>query len=118
MYETVLAGNRYWDATKPWLLAKAAYSKTAPDLASQKRLQTILYFTLETVRIAALMLQPIMPTKMGKLLDDLGVEKEERTWENAKEGKRWRLEGRNDVENAKIRKMEPLFPKWDEEFED
>ncbi|KAJ3055330.1 methionyl-tRNA synthetase [Rhizophlyctis rosea] len=118
VYETVLEGNHYWDATQPWLLAKAAYSKTAPDPTAETRLQTVLYFTFETVRIAALMLQPIMPTKMAKLLDDLGVEKEERRWENAEIGRRWRVVGADQGQNTKISKMEPLFPKWDEEFDD
>ena len=38
----------------------------------------VLYVTLETLRIAAILLQPVMPASMGRLLDLLGVPPEAR----------------------------------------
>ncbi|HEX5143610.1 MAG TPA: methionine--tRNA ligase, partial [Mycobacterium sp.] len=60
------AANRYFSAQEPWVLRKS-------DLpADQQRFGTVLYTTLEAVRIAALLVQPVMPTSAAKLLDLLG----------------------------------------------
>jgi methionyl-tRNA synthetase len=45
----------------------------------EARFRTVLFTTLETVRIAALLSQPVMPDSMGKLLDLLG-QSDERTF--------------------------------------
>jgi methionyl-tRNA synthetase len=44
------------------------------------RFRTVLYTTLETVRIAALLSQPVMPESTGKLLDLLGQTAKQRTF--------------------------------------
>jgi methionyl-tRNA synthetase len=64
--------NRYFSAEQPWVLAKLT-SET-----DQERFRTVLYTTLETVRIAALLSQPVMPESMGKLLDLLGQPADQR----------------------------------------
>jgi methionyl-tRNA synthetase len=56
------AANKYFSAQEPWVLRKT----------DQDRFATVLYTTLETVRIAALLSQPVMPESMAKLLDLLG----------------------------------------------
>ena len=66
------AANRYFSANEPWKLAK---SESAADRA---RFGTVLYTTLEVVRIAALLVQPVMPESAGKLLDLLGQPSEQR----------------------------------------
>jgi methionyl-tRNA synthetase len=66
------AANRYFSAHEPWKLAK---SESAADRA---RFGTVLYTTLEVVRIAALLVQPVMPESAGKLLDLLGQPGEQR----------------------------------------
>ena len=38
-----------------------------------KRMRMVLFTTIETLRIVAILLQPVMPAAMGKLLDLLGV---------------------------------------------
>ncbi len=48
---------------------------------ARDRFATVLYTTLETVRIAALLSQPVMPESMGKLLDLLGQPEDRRTFE-------------------------------------
>jgi methionyl-tRNA synthetase len=68
------AANRYFSAQEPWVLRK---SEAAVD---QQRFGTVLYTTLEVVRIAALLVQPVMPTSAGKLLDLLGQPDDQRTF--------------------------------------
>lgn len=66
------AANRYFSAQEPWVLRK---SDAAAD---QERFSTVLYTTLEAVRIAALLIQPVMPESAAKLLDLLGQPTDQR----------------------------------------
>jgi methionyl-tRNA synthetase len=66
------AANRYFSAQEPWVLRK---SDAAED---QERFRTVLYATLEAVRIAALLVQPAMPDSAAKLLDLLGQPADQR----------------------------------------
>ncbi|RJO76357.1 methionine--tRNA ligase [Nocardia panacis] len=60
---TLGEANRYFSAQAPWTLAK---SGTPEDLAREA---TVLYVTLEVVRIVALLVQPVMPGSASKILD-------------------------------------------------
>jgi methionyl-tRNA synthetase len=64
------AANKYFSAQEPWVLRKS----------DESRFRTVLYTTLETVRIAALLSQPVMPESMAKLLDLLGQTDDQRTF--------------------------------------
>ncbi len=68
---TVLADtNAYFAEQEPWTLRKNG---------EFERMNTVLYVTLEVVRQVAILMQPVMPSSMEKLLDLLGVaEGEER----------------------------------------
>ena len=68
---TVLADtNAYFAEQEPWTLRKNG---------EFERMNTVLYVTLEVVRQVAILMQPVMPGSMEKLLDLLGVaEGEER----------------------------------------
>jgi methionyl-tRNA synthetase len=66
IWQMLGAANRYFSAQEPWVLRK---SDAAAD---QQRFGAVLYTTLEAVRIAALLVQPVVPTAAGKLLDLLG----------------------------------------------
>lgn len=68
------AANRYFSAQEPWVLRKS----DAP--ADQARFRTVLYTTLEVVRIATLLSQPVMPQSTAKLLDLLGQPADERSF--------------------------------------
>gem|GEM_PF-5800450 len=46
----------------------------------QARFATVLYTTCEVVRIAALLVQPVMPDSAGKLLDLLGQRPDQRSF--------------------------------------
>ena len=63
VFEVVAETNRYFANAEPWKLAKT----------DRARMQGVLYVTIETLRIAAILLQPIMPGSMSRLLDLLGV---------------------------------------------
>ncbi|MCV7191931.1 methionine--tRNA ligase [Mycolicibacterium brumae] len=60
------SANRYFTAQEPWVLRKS------DDAGDQQRFRTVLYTTMEVVRIAALLTSPVMPTSADKLLDLLG----------------------------------------------
>ncbi|KGI69641.1 methionine--tRNA ligase [Mycolicibacterium rufum] len=64
------AANRYFSAQEPWVLRK-----TDPQ-----RFATVLYTTLEVVRIAALLSQPVMPESTTRLLDLLGQPADQRAF--------------------------------------
>ena len=66
------AANRYFSAQEPWVLRKSGVA------ADQDRFRTVLYVTLEVVRIAALLVQPVMPASAAKLLDLLGQDEAQR----------------------------------------
>jgi methionyl-tRNA synthetase len=65
------AANKYFSAQEPWVLRKS----------DETRFRTVLYTTLETVRIAALLSQPVMPESTGKLLDLLGQADDQRAFD-------------------------------------
>jgi len=60
------AANRYFSAQEPWVLRKSESD------ADQVRFRTVLYTTCEAVRIAAVLVQPVMPDAASTLLDLLG----------------------------------------------
>lgn len=66
--------NRYFSAQQPWVLRKSESE------ADQQRFRTVLYVTCEAVRIAALLVQPVMPESAGTLLDLLGQAQDQRTF--------------------------------------
>ena len=70
VFEVVAETNRYFANAEPWKLAK-----TDPA-----RRGLVLYVTIEALRIAAILLQPIMPGSMERLLDLLGVATEDRAF--------------------------------------
>ncbi len=62
--------NRYVDEQAPWAL-----KKTAPA-----RMETVLYVLAETVRHLGVLVQPVMPESAGKLLDQLSVPEDQRSF--------------------------------------
>lgn len=62
--------NRYVDEEKPWVLKSE----------DEKRLQTVLYVLLETIRKIALMTQPFLPESSSRILDQIGVPRNEREY--------------------------------------
>jgi methionyl-tRNA synthetase len=70
VFEVVAKANRYFANNEPWKLATS----------DPARMRLVLFTTIEVLRIAAILLQPVMPKAMGKLLDLLGVDAAERAF--------------------------------------
>jgi methionyl-tRNA synthetase len=68
------AANRYFSAEQPWVLRKSEVE------SDQVRFRTVLYITCEVVRIAALLVQPVMPESAGTMLDLLGQAGDQRAF--------------------------------------
>lgn len=66
--------NKYFSVQQPWVLRKSESE------ADQARFRTTLYVTCEVVRIAALLIQPVMPESAGKILDLLGQAPNQRSF--------------------------------------
>ena len=58
--------NKYVDETTPWSLAK--------DEAKADRLKTVIYNLLESLRISAVLLAPVMPETCEKILHAVNAE--------------------------------------------
>lgn len=67
---TLRATNLFFETLKPWELKKS------PN--SQEELKVVLHLTLETLRVAGILLQPIIPNLSKVILDKLNIPKEER----------------------------------------
>ena len=59
--------NKYIDETAPWALAK--------DEAQKARLGTVMYNLLECIRMAAILLEPIMPSTCKEIFKQIGTDK-------------------------------------------
>jgi len=67
IFSMLRRANKYIDETTPWTLAKN------PD--AKERLGTVLYNLLETVRQAAVLLTPFLPSTAEKIFAILGTDK-------------------------------------------
>ena len=65
LWELVGAGNNYIQTEEPWARNRSG---------DQERLAGVLRRALEIVRVAATLLQPVMPHKARQLLDQLGMQ--------------------------------------------
>lgn len=70
--------NRFLAVAEPWKLVKLE------DSESKARLHQVVYAATEAARVACILLQPFMPDKMQKALDQLQVAPERRSFEHAK----------------------------------
>jgi len=87
--------NRYVESNAPWKLFKEG---------NQERINLVLYNAAEALRIASILLSPVMPGKCRELLLRLGVEEKDITLAKASE---WGLL----KAGQKISAGEPLFPR-------
>ena len=78
IWSVVGEANRYFAAAAPWEL-----KKTDP-----RRMETVLFVTVEVLRIVGILVQPVMPQAGGKLLDLLGIAEEERDFARLSPGRR------------------------------
>jgi len=95
IWQTIDYANRYIEKTAPWKLEKA----------DRKRLKTVLYNLLETLRLVALHILPFMPQTAERIWEQLGLE--EKIYAQKIEDARW---GRLKP-GKKIKIGKPLFPR-------
>lgn len=72
IFHLLRRSNKYIDETQPWILGK--------DESKKARLGTVLYNLLESIRIAAVLLEPFLPETAGKILSQLNTNK--KNWES------------------------------------
>jgi methionyl-tRNA synthetase len=94
IWALVADANRYFAGEEPW-----AHKKTNP-----KRMETILYVTAEVTRQIAILVQPVMPDSAGRLLDQLGVPADARSF--AALGAKGRLKP-----GSQLPPPQPVFPR-------
>lgn len=78
--QLIYDANAFFQDAAPWDLTKN------PTPENTELLNQIIYTTSETARVACILLQPFMPSKMERALDDLSVESDRRTFEYSRFG--------------------------------
>lgn len=79
LVDTVMAHlhltNNFFETLTPWKMAK--------DVNQTEALNCTLLLTMESLRVASIILQPLIPNLSGQLLDKLNVRPGDRQWANA-----------------------------------
>jgi methionyl-tRNA synthetase len=105
VFEVVARANRYFANNEPWKLAR-----TGPA-----RMGVVLYVTIETLRIAAILLQPVMPEAMGRLLDLLAAPADARDFAALAVDGAGRFDApRRLAPGAALPAPAPIFPRYAE----
>ncbi len=94
--------NNYITVQEPWVLAK--------DDATRERLGTVLYTTVEGLRVLAVLLTPIMPKSTKKLWSAIGASLGEIEQQTTESASRWGI----IQPGSKISELEALFPRIEE----
>lgn len=97
IWKLISKANKYIDLSTPWVLAKEE---------NKDRLNQVLYNLVETIRIVAVPLQCFFIETPSKIMNQIGVTKEEMTWESAKTFGVLK-------DGTKVSKGEILFPRID-----
>ena len=72
-FKLISRANKYIDETAPWVLAKSEETKP--------RLLKVLKNLCECIRVAAILITPVMPDTAEAILNQLNVPAEKRTWD-------------------------------------
>lgn len=98
--------NRYISDAAPWDLSKK------PLETHGTALHWVIFNSLEALRIAGILLQPVIPNKAKHLLDELRVKEDRRTLEFAKRGAddHYGLERGDPAATKKVTAWETIFP--------
>ncbi|MDN3482959.1 methionine--tRNA ligase [Arthrobacter sp. APC 3897] len=91
--------NAYFAEQAPWVLRKT----------DVERMNTVLYVTLEVLRIVAILIQPVMPDSAAKLLGVLGQDDDA--------ARRFSAIGTPLVPGTPLPAPAPIFPKYEEPAE-
>jgi methionyl-tRNA synthetase len=102
VWEFVGLANRYIVNNEPWTLAK--------DPVKASRLDTVLYNTLECLRLLTMVLQPVMPGAAKKMALGLGLEVDDERIRSLAKGGGWNLL----TPGTELRNIDNLFPRLDD----
>ena len=104
VFDVVAETNRYFANAEPWKLAKS----------DPARMRLVLYVTIEALRVSAILLQPVIPGSMGKLLDLLGVPADRRSFAALEAGDaRGHLGAPHRLEpGGALPAPSPIFPRY------
>lgn len=98
VFKLISRTNKYIDETAPWVLAK--------DKENEPRLASVMYNLLEALRIAAVLLTPVMPATVEKIFEQIGAKGELTQYESAASFGRLPLD-------VTVCKGDTLFPRID-----
>ena len=98
IFRVTSRANKYIDETAPWVLAK--------DESNKQRLASVMYNLLETIRLAAVLLQPFMPDTCVKIFGQIGAPASAQTWSSV--AAFGALPG-----DASVKKGDAIFPRID-----
>lgn len=93
LWQVIAEANRYIDEQKPWSL-----KSTDPQ-----RMNTILYVLAETIRQVAILTQPLLPIASEKILDQLAVPLDQRTFVHLEDPL---------IVGTTLPTPEGVFPRW------
>lgn len=103
LWEFISRSNKYIDETEPWILAK--------DDSKKAELASVMYHLAESLRIIAILLQPVLVESPAKIFKQLGLDPETSgDWDDLAFGS---YPGGSQV----VKKGEPIFPRLDFEEE-
>ena len=102
LWKLVRRANKYIDETMPWKLAK--------DDTKQEELRSVLYHLIETLRVVAVFLRPMLTITSDKILEQINIPVEEATLDSVKVFGGYPF-------GTKVKRGENLFPRLDIEKE-
>jgi methionyl-tRNA synthetase len=103
VFRLIDATNLHLAKTAPWLLAK--------DPAQADRLSQVLFDAAEAIRLAAVLLMPIMPASCAEILRRVGETRDPATLRLDRDG-RWRNDGVREIQQGSA-----LWPRAEERIE-
>ena len=99
--ELVNRANKYIDETTPWALAK--------DPSRLEELGSVMNHLAYSIYVASRLYHPVLVIASDKAFDQLGINEEERKYEN--------IGNAHILDNHQVNKGEPLFPRLDPAIE-
>lgn len=102
VWELIARTNKYIDETMPWVLAK--------DETKKAELQSAMYHLVDTLRLVAVLIQPVMTQTPKRIFEQLGLSEEALRFEDLKVGL-------YPEDGQVISKGTPIFPRLDKEEE-
>lgn len=96
IWQVIAEANRYVDEQKPWTL----------KAENPARMRTILYVLADTIRQIAILTQPLVPTASERILDQLAVSPDQRTFADLETSL---------IPGTTLPLPEGVFPRWVEE---